>query len=92
MTPRLNLHRPVAPTVPHSLAISCLVAFPMPASALLAGLIMPASQNLHNCGRLPNLPGEIRCHASFAKLANAHDEDQRVNRLPNMSGKSGASR
>ena len=39
LTSRLNLHRPAAPTVPHSPAISCLGAFPTPASALVAGLI-----------------------------------------------------
>jgi hypothetical protein len=39
-TPRLNPHRAAAPSARHSPAISCLGAFPTPASELAAGLMI----------------------------------------------------
>jgi hypothetical protein len=44
-----------------------------------------ASATVCCAGRPPAaIEQRIRCHGSFARLAVAHDEDERVNRLPRM--------
>src|SRR5258705_7529484 len=48
--PRLNLHSPAAPPVPHFPRFRALALFGRRPPQRVDSLVMPASENLHNCG------------------------------------------
>src|SRR5712671_1669009 len=73
--PRLNLHSPAAPPVPHFPRFRALALFGRRPPQRVDSLVMPASENLHNKRKLGPailtsvLPsGRDSCTATFASL------------------------